>query len=197
VLEDPVPREDWERVPLLRQETGIPIMQDACVRSLDDLRQAITLGAIDLLNLKLTRIGGMTSALAFVQLCQECGVGLSIGCSEDLGPGMASILHFSSIFEDVYSTEGVGPDRLGFDIINEPWEMQNGFLPVPKGPGLGVTFDEERLRQATREKRFIVGDAHGPSTLFWLQCEFNKWYQRFSTLQRRLQRKVRDMRRGW
>jgi L-alanine-DL-glutamate epimerase-like enolase superfamily enzyme len=196
VLEDPVSLKDWDRVPMLRAETGIPIMQDAGVLSLDDLRRAIKLDAIDMLNLKLTRIGGITCALEFAQLCQQHGIGLSIGCSEDLGMGMASILHLSSIFTELHATEGIGPARLGFDIIDEPWELQDGFLRVPGGTGLGVTFNGEKLIEAARKKRFVIGDVHRPSTVFFLRGEFDRWYQRWFTMRCRLQRKIQDIRVG-
>jgi L-alanine-DL-glutamate epimerase-like enolase superfamily enzyme len=196
VLEDPVSLKDWDRVPMLRAETGIPIMQDAGVRSLDDLRRAIKLDAIDILNLKLTRIGGITSALEFAQLCQQHGVGLSIGCSEDLGMGMASILHLSSIFAELHATEGIGPARLGFDIIDEPWELQDGSLRVPDRTGLGVTFNGGKLMEAAKKKRFVIGDVHRPSTAFFLRGEFNRWYQRWFTMRCRLRRKIQDIRVG-
>jgi L-alanine-DL-glutamate epimerase-like enolase superfamily enzyme len=196
ILEDPLPREDRRLLPKLREEVGIPIMLDSGIQSLQNLREAIELEAIDALNIKLTRVGGLTSALEYADMCKRNGVKISVGCSEDLGPGMASILHLSSIFDDLYSTEGVGPTRLGFDIIDEEFDLESGFLSVPAGHGLGVTFNEERLWNAGQKKHFVIGDAHKPSAAFFIREKFNKWYQRWFTLRCRLQRKVEDMRVG-
>jgi len=197
ILEDPLPREDRKLLPKLREEVGIPIMLDSGIQSLQDLREAIELEAIDALNIKLTRVGGLTSALEYADMCKRNDVKISVGCSEDLGPGMASILHLSSIFDDLYSTEGIGPARLGFDIIDEEFELEGGFLSVLAGHGLGVTFNEQRVWNAARQKNFVIGDVHKPSTAFFIREEFNKWYQRWSTLRCRLQRKAKAMRIGW
>jgi len=193
VLEDPLRPEDWHRIPTLRDETGASMMLDAGVRSLHDLERAIALGAIDILNLKLTRIGGLTSALAFARVCQQNGVRLSIGCNEDLGMGMASILHLSSVLPDLYATEGVGPHRLGFDIVEEPWRLRDGTLRIPEGPGLGVTFSKERLTRAAQNKGFVIGDVRDPSTAFLIRETFNKWYQRSFSVRCKLNRKARQL----
>ncbi|MBL7199909.1 MAG: mandelate racemase/muconate lactonizing enzyme family protein [Anaerolineae bacterium] len=191
VFEDPVAVREWHRLPSLRKETGIPIMQDAGIHSADDLRRAIDLGAVDLLNLKLTRVGGLTGAIELARICEQHGVRPAVGCSEDLGPGMASILHLASVLAALHSTEGVGSYRLGFDIIDEDWHLHNGALDVPQERGLGVHFSEERMRKAARARSFVVGDVQAPSVLFIAGSGLNKWYQRCFTLQWRLQRAFR------
>jgi L-alanine-DL-glutamate epimerase-like enolase superfamily enzyme len=106
--------------------------------SLADLEQAIAAEALDILNIKLTRIGGISHALAYVARCRQAGVALSIGCAEDIGPGMASILHLSAALPDLYSTEGMGYLRLGTDVIATPLPVVAGQVALPDGPGLGV-----------------------------------------------------------
>lgn len=190
VMEDPLPRAEWERLPALRQKTGIPVLLDADIRSLDDLERAIQMGAIDYLNIKLTRIGGLTAAMEYSRVCQEHSVGISIGCSEDLGMGMASILHLSSIIKALHSTEGVGSDRLGFDIIQDPFILSSGSLPVPDGLGLGVSFSMEKLHEVAIKKGFQIGDVITTSTSFYLSAQYNQWFQRWFTLWFRLGRKI-------
>jgi L-alanine-DL-glutamate epimerase-like enolase superfamily enzyme len=133
VFEDPLPVKDWAKIPALREATGLAVMQDAGVRSMDDLERVAHLGAADLLNLKLTRIGGLTAALELAQSCHQAGIHLAVGCSEDLGMGMASILHLASILPESSSTEGVGSYRLGFDLIAEPFQIEGCLRsrPVP------------------------------------------------------------------
>jgi glucarate dehydratase len=38
------------------------------------------------------------------------------------------------------------PNPLGEDLLTAPLHPEGGYLQVPTGPGLGITFDEERLR---------------------------------------------------
>lgn len=196
-LEEPLPTQDWHNLRRLKEAVHIPIMLDESILSLADLREAIKFGAIDILNFKLTRMGGLTSALEYADVCQRHGVKISIGCSEDLGPGMASILHYASIVDDLYSTEGVGPMRLGFDIVNEEFKLVDGSLTVPEGNGLGVTFNEHKLREAARKKGFVIGEVDKPSAAFILREKYNKWYQRWFTLQCRLRRRLQSISGRW
>ena len=137
--EEPISDKDWSVLRRFRQETGLPVMLDESILSLDDLEQAIAAEALDILNVKLTRVGGITQALAYVKLCQQAGVALSIGCAEDIGPGMASILHLSAALPSLYSTEGMGYLRLGTDIIaNNALPVVGGKVALPNAPGLGV-----------------------------------------------------------
>jgi L-alanine-DL-glutamate epimerase-like enolase superfamily enzyme len=196
-LEEPLRTQDWRNTRRLKEAVHIPIMLDESILSLADLREAIEFGAIDILNFKLTRIGGLTSALEYGDVCQRHGVKISVGCSEDLGPGMASILHYASIVDDLYSTEGVGPMRLGFDVVNEEFKLVDGFLTIPQGNGLGVTFNEHKLRDAARSEGFVIGEGDKKSVRFWVSQTFNKWYQRWFTLQCRLRRRFQNIGERW
>lgn len=196
-LEEPLQTQDWRNTRKLKEAVHIPIMLDESILSLTDLREAIEFGAIDILNFKLTRIGGLTSALEYADVCQRHGVKISVGCSEDLGPGMASILHYASIVDDLYSTEGVGPARLGFDIVNEEFKLVDGLLTVPQRNGLGVTFNEHKLRETARSQGFVIGEGDRKSARFWTSQAFNKWYQRWFTLQCRLRRRLQNVGERW
>ncbi|MCI0394689.1 MAG: hypothetical protein L0332_27905 [Chloroflexi bacterium] len=136
-VEEPL-REPWPVLRQFRQAIGLPVMLDESILTLDDLRQAIDARAIDSLNIKLTRTGGLSQALLYRRLCQEAGLAVSLGCNEDLGPGMAAILHFSAATSHLYATEGLGNLRLGLDLVREPAVIQDGEVALPAGPGLGV-----------------------------------------------------------
>ncbi len=38
------------------------------------------------------------------------------------------------------------PNPIGERLLTAPLHPEGGFIRVPDGPGLGITFDEERLR---------------------------------------------------
>lgn len=121
-----------------RRESGLPVMLDESILTLGDLEEAITAQAIDSLNIKLTRVGGISEAMAYRQMCEAAGVAVSLGCNEDLGPGMAAILHIAAASPDLYSMEGIGRLRLNTDFIGEEMTIQNGCVLLPQGNGLGV-----------------------------------------------------------
>lgn len=136
--EEPISDKEWSTLKRFRQETGLPVMLDESILTLDDLEEALAAEALDILNVKLTRVGGISKALAYIERCKRAGVAISIGCAEDIGPGMASILHLSAALESLYSTEGMGHLRLGADVVATAMPVQGGSVALPAGPGLGV-----------------------------------------------------------
>lgn len=156
--EEPLAFDNWDDLRRLREETGIPIMLDESVPSRDALETALKSQALDLLNLKLTRCGGLSEALFLAHRCAENGIHVSVGCSEDLGPAMGCLLHLSAVLVNLVGTEGPGWERLGFDIGQPPLEVIKGAAPLPQGPGIGVEPDFEKLRTAGQEHRFKIWD---------------------------------------
>ena len=142
-VEEPIADKDWSALYRFRQETGLPVMLDESILTLTDLEQAIAAQAVDSLNIKLTRVGGVTAALAYRRLCDDAGVAVSLGCNEDIGPGMAAILHLAAACDNLYSTEGMGHLRLQTDIIAQPAPIVDGATLLPTGSGLGVTLQPD------------------------------------------------------
>jgi L-alanine-DL-glutamate epimerase-like enolase superfamily enzyme len=137
--EEPVAA-SYGEVARLRAETGLRVILDECIRSHDDLENALACGAVDVLNLKLSRLGGITAALAYRERCALDGVEVLLGCNEDLGPGMAAVLHAAAAWQP-FETEGVGWLRLGLD-LGAPSPMPSaGRVELGDAPGWGLTVE--------------------------------------------------------
>lgn len=176
--EDPLSSIKLDDYGRLRKATGLKVMLDASIKSLPQLKQAIEENALDILNIKLSRIGGITCALRFVKICRDANVGLSIGCAEDLGASMVSIFHLASSIEDLYGVEGLGHTRLGFDIVQEGPCVQNGRVGISSTSGTGVNFDEKALITAARKFGFTVYDFMKGCALTPQVLEFNRLRRR-------------------
>lgn len=156
LLEDPLPCGIWNDYAVLREESDIPIMVDGGITTPEELLDVIKQEAIDVLNIKLNRVGGITNALILQKICEENGVDISVGCAEDLGSSMAAILHLSSVIPNYSGTEGVGCYRLGFDIGDREFLVKDGCLAIPNTPGIGVAFVPFHLEKASSEKGFVI-----------------------------------------
>jgi L-alanine-DL-glutamate epimerase-like enolase superfamily enzyme len=185
--EEPIGDKDWTALCRFRQETGLPVMLDESILSLDDLRQAIDAEALDILNVKLTRVGGISRALDYVSLCQQAGVAISIGCAEDIGPGMASILQLSAALPALYSTEGMGYLRLGADIVTTPLPVVGGRVALPDAPGLGVELLPDLARAVGTHARMLdlTASSRGYVNAY---SRYVLWRQRAATALHRLAR---------
>jgi L-Ala-D/L-Glu epimerase / N-acetyl-D-glutamate racemase len=137
--------DEWEEpvagglkaVAAVRAGTPLRVMLDESVRTRADLDAVLAAGAVDSLNLKLGRVGGVTAADGFRTDCLSAGVAVSMGCAEDIGPGMSAILHASAAWKPV-STEGVGWVRLGVDVAKPSPQVVGGSVEVGDEPGWGL-----------------------------------------------------------
>jgi L-Ala-D/L-Glu epimerase len=149
--EEPV-EAGFEAIARLREQTGVRVILDESVRSGADLDAAIACGAVDILNLKLSRLGGITAALEYRQRCARDGVEVLIGCNEDLGPGMAAVLHAAAAWSP-FETEGVGWVRLGLDIATPSPVVVNGRIELGEKAGWGVVTEPRTRACGSRSRR--------------------------------------------
>ena len=114
-------------------------------------QQLIERGRVDVLQPDLTRCGGFTVARKIVHMAERANrLVIPHSWSSDLLT--AASLHLAAFqrraeFVEFSTSEGV----LSRKLVKEPLRMQNGYLQVPQGPGLGVEVNEEVI------KRYRVG----------------------------------------
>jgi len=155
LIEQPCFRTDLAGLALLRRALDVPLMLDESIRRIEELRAAVERGAIDVLNLKVCRVGGLLRALDMLEACVEAGVGIYVGTGRELGIGASALLHLSALVPDglFYGCEVGWWHFLGFNIIKERLAPDGGLIKVPEGPGLGVTLLEpERIYELVRER---------------------------------------------
>jgi L-alanine-DL-glutamate epimerase-like enolase superfamily enzyme len=78
-LEQPTPARDFLSLVKIRERSEIPIMADESCFTPADLEELIALDAIDLVNLKLLKSGGLTIAREMAATAAAAGVGVYIG----------------------------------------------------------------------------------------------------------------------
>jgi glucarate dehydratase len=152
--EDPVATS--EEMAELRRATSIPFSAHT-----PDLRRAVALGAPDAFCTDVAVHGGVRRTLAFIAACEEMRRDFWF-YSGDSGIMSAAYLHISAACTHIREPAQSLFRQQPFDVIREgPFQPRNNLVPVPEGPGLGVTLDRERL--AALHRHFL---AHGPFDKF-------------------------------
>lgn len=104
-------------------------------------------GGVDVLQPDLTRCGGFTVARKIVHMAERANrLVVAHSWSSDLLT--AASLHLAAFqrrADFVEFSTSVGP--LSRMLVQEPLQMQNGYLPVPQGPGLGVEVNDEIIER--------------------------------------------------
>jgi O-succinylbenzoate synthase len=159
MIEQPLADDDIFEHSQLQAHVKTPICLDESMKSAHDLRVALKLGAIDILNLKPARVGGFTQSLMMYQICAENNVPLWIGGMLETGIGRAQNVALASLPAVTLPCDISATNRYFNPDIAEPafiLNAENSTLAVPKGYGIGVEVIPERLAEAkTRWLEFI------------------------------------------
>lgn len=145
-VEQPLPREWIEDLALLRAQSPVPIMVDESVWGPEDAHRVIHARAADILNVYVSEAGGLRNAMRVFGMAEAAGLVCTIGSMPELGIGTAACAHLGVAVPALCEPA----DVCGFlyhaeSLIKERWDVRDGCITAPDGPGLGVTLDETRL----------------------------------------------------
>lgn len=149
LIEQPVAGWDLDGMRTLRRKLRTPIMADESVRSYRDLKEVIRREAADAVLMKLTKHGGIRESQRIVDLAISSGITLYPGVHFMTSIGVATSAQFYASVPDM--TPGdfhQGVALLEHDLVTPSLRAMNGKIPVPKGPGIGVTLDQELFARA-------------------------------------------------
>lgn len=148
-VEQPFDRADLDGHARARRG-GLRVALDESIESRADLERAIEAGALDIVNLKPGRVGGIAESARIVATAREAGLEVFVGGMLETGVGRALALAFAALEPCTLPTD-LGPSARYFaDDITAPFELLAGArLAVPDGAGLGVTPRPDRLDAVT------------------------------------------------
>lgn len=154
MIEQPLGDDDIYEHSKLQPRLKTPICLDECVKSNNDLRLAIELGAARILNLKPVRVGGYVESLEIYRTCVANNFPLWIGGMLEVGVGRAANVAFASLPGVTMPSDISATDRyFNPDLTEPPFVLQEGStLAVPDSAGVGVVIQRDRLAEA--EARF-------------------------------------------
>lgn len=158
LLEQPVDAYDLPGMAAVRAAVNIPIEADESCFSWQDAEAVVRAGAADVLNIKIAKTGGLHNAMKIAQIARDAGLACVLGTAFGTGLTVAAKLHLASAIGDfsgaVEFTElGIhGPLLRGQANTDLALPLdEDGCLPVPDGPGLGVELDEQQVAQVTHK----------------------------------------------
>ncbi len=78
-IEQPVPAGDLAGMARVRAESGVPVMADESLCTIEDAERLIDAGAADIFNIRLGKNGGFVGSLRLVSQAKSHGLGLHLG----------------------------------------------------------------------------------------------------------------------
>jgi O-succinylbenzoate synthase len=154
MIEQPLGFDDLLEHAHLSQALSTPICLDESIDSPHRAWEALELGACRILNVKQGRVGGLTAALEIHRLALERKIPLWCGGMLETGIGRALNVHLATLPAFVLPHDISATKRyFREDIADPPFELEHGFIPVPKRAGLGVEVNWDRLLRAATWSR--------------------------------------------
>ena len=133
VLEQPLAPDDIDGFAQLTSVSTIPIIADeSCVTSHDIPR---LVGAVDGINIKLAKCGGLREALRMIAIARAHNMMVMVGCMVETSLAITAAAHFTPLV-DIVDLDG------GALLARDPFRgatIDNGQVELPSGPGLGVS----------------------------------------------------------
>jgi L-alanine-DL-glutamate epimerase-like enolase superfamily enzyme len=146
-IEQPLPDWDFEGMAALARNFSTPIAVDESITGLHDVYRVATTGAADIINIKIAKCGGITNSLKIAHAAEAAGLPCFLGGCIETGVGTAVALHFAASCPNlVPEVEIPGSEVFTDDIVTEPLIADNGRIPLPKKPGIGVEVSEDKLK---------------------------------------------------
>jgi O-succinylbenzoate synthase len=137
LIEQPLPEDDVRGHAELAQVLRTPICLDESITSARAAADAIALGACAVVNIKAGRVGGYLEARQVHDVCAANGIPVWCGGMLETGLGRAANVALAGLPNFVLPGDTSASRRYYRQDVTEPFELDDGHLAVPTGPGLG------------------------------------------------------------
>lgn len=146
IAEQPVKADDIRGLAEVRRNSSIPVMADESVHTPNDALRVIREEAVDLINIKLMKSGGILKAKKIAAIAESANVPCMIGCMSESAVGITAGVHLAAAVKNIQYAD------LDSDIlIQDKLVLKGGAklraskrVPLQK-PGLGILQLDEKL----------------------------------------------------
>jgi len=145
--EQPVPYWDLEGLKYVRDHSSTPIIADESVHSPHDAMEAVRRDAVDLINIKLMKSGGILNAVRIAQVADAADIKCMFGSMSETSLALTAAAHVVLSQKNIVYAD---LDSALYNVSNPiigGMEIKQGVVHLPTAPGLGVDIDPAFLKK--------------------------------------------------
>jgi muconate cycloisomerase len=151
-IEQPVKAHLRDLMARIRDSIDVPLLADESVFGPEDMMQAARIGLADGVSVKIMKSGGLTRAQSVARIAGS--VGMSAYGGDMFEAGLAHLAGTHMIAATPEITLGCEFYQASYflveDILETPFQVENGHVIVPDGPGLGASVNPDMLAKYAR-----------------------------------------------
>jgi L-alanine-DL-glutamate epimerase-like enolase superfamily enzyme len=153
--EQPVSAHNFKGLLEVKKNSPVPIMADESVHSPEDAYRLIRAEAVDFINIKLMKSGGILKARKIAEVAEAGGIPCMIGCMGESELGIAAGVHLAAAIRNIQYADLDSDLLLKYKFVKRGGcVVKNSMRMMSKESGLGVKeIDQNLLGKPLRSYR--------------------------------------------
>jgi len=147
LLEQPIPYWDIEGLKYIKEKIDTPVIADESIHTSRDAIRLIKEGAVDGVNIKLMKCGGISEAIKIARIIEAEGLKCMIGCMEETKLALTAAAHVVGATNNIVYIDLDGNLNMVDEPVNEGIRLVNGVIHIPSKEGLGVNLDLDKIER--------------------------------------------------
>jgi L-alanine-DL-glutamate epimerase-like enolase superfamily enzyme len=147
--EQPLAAWDYDNMKRLRERVSIPICADESVFDDHDAFKLTSMGAVDFLNIKLGKSGGISTGLRIEAIARSANCKCMIGCFAESRLALSAAAHLATARPNIHFLDLDSAYIFSSDPVQGGIRYDDdigGLIHLPDAPGHGAEFDEQQLQ---------------------------------------------------
>lgn len=150
-FEEPLKPDALQDYILLRQKAPVSIAGGEVLTRRQSFQPWLQAGAFDIVQPDVTKVGGISEERRIAWMAQENGIRF-IPHGWNTAVGLAADLQLASAFADTDLVEYLTGSPYIDEIVVDDWRLdEEGMLPIPDKPGLGITLNTEAVEKYSNQ----------------------------------------------
>ncbi|MBR2539780.1 MAG: dipeptide epimerase [Mogibacterium sp.] len=139
LIEQPVPGHDFDGLAEIRRSSPVRVAADESCHSIYDASWLARMRAVDVVNIKLMKCGGIYNAIKISAICEAAGIPCMIGCMGESTLANLAGMHLAAATDNIRDIDLDSVYILKQEDVYGGYDHEGGNVTLWDDPGIGCT----------------------------------------------------------